>query len=226
MTTPTTSRTKDISSRNATTQRWPLWGLAAGALGAVATIFTNQAVHHKHVGREALTHLSRATIQLGGGLGYLAIACLLVFAACWRVRVCRALPDSAAARVVADGVLASAAALTLGYGWKLALALYLPGGADGTEFGNEAKFVYFVLNDFGPFIGWLGVIVAAGAVAWMGLREKVVPTWLAVLSLVPVAAVAFMGMGLAIAGYQGIVGPVWLVVAGAALTFGKLRLPA
>lgn len=40
------------------------------------------------------------------------------------------------------------------------------------------------------------------------------------------AGVALMGAGLAVAGYQGIVGPIWLVVAGAALTFGRLRLPA
>jgi hypothetical protein len=226
MATLTTPRPTETSTRSTAAHRWPLWGLAAGAFGAVATIFTNQSVDHNHVGREALGDTSRATLQIGGALGYVAIACLLAFAACWRVRVCRAIPDSAAARVVADGVVASAGALMFGYAWKLALAIYLPGGVNDKQFGEEAKFIYYVLNDFGPFIGWLGVVAAAGAFAWLGLREKVVPKWLALLSLVPVAGVALMGAGFAVAGYQGIVGPIWLVVAGAALSFGRLRLAA
>jgi hypothetical protein len=225
MATVTTTHRTEPPRRTSTPLRWPLWGLAAGALGLIATVFTNQAVHHDRVGREALGHLSGTTLHVGGALGYVAVACLLVFAGCWRVRVCRAVPDSAAARVVADGLVASAAALVLGYGWKLALAIYLPGGIDSKEFGNEAKFIYFVLNDFGAFIGWLGVIVSAGAIAWLALRDKMLPTWLGVLSVLPVLAVAFMDAGLSVAGYQGIVGPIWLILAGAALTFGAHRIP-
>jgi hypothetical protein len=124
-----------------------------------------------------------------------------------------------------SGIVASAAALILGYGWKLGMAIYLPGGLDSKEFGDEAKFVYYVVNDFGPFIGWLGVIVSAGAFAWIGLRDKLVPAWLGVFSLLPVLAVAFMGAGMSIAGYQGIVGPVWLIVASAAIAFDHHRSP-
>ncbi|MGH8890676.1 MAG: hypothetical protein ACRDV3_13095 [Acidothermaceae bacterium] len=217
-------KTNTTSGQPAGSRRWPLWGLAAGVLGAIATIFTNVTAGPEPVGPEALKNLSGATYHVGGALGYVAVACLLAFAGCWRARVTHVMPASAAARVVADGFVISAAGLALGYGWKLAMALYLPGGVDKNALGDEAKFVYFVLNDFGAFIGWLGVVIAAGAIAWLGLRDKVVATWLAVLSIVPVLAVLVMSLGLSVAGYPGIVGPVWLILAGAALTFGRHRI--
>ena len=129
-----------------------------------------------------------------------------------------------AARLVADGLVASAAGLTLGYGWKLAMAVYLPGGINSTSFGNDGLFVYYVLNDFGAYLGWLGVVVAACAVAWLGLRSGLLSKWLAVVSLIPPLLVAVMGLGAGIAGFQGIVAPIWLIVAFAGLRFGKHRI--
>ncbi|GIH44549.1 hypothetical protein Mco01_75490 [Microbispora corallina] len=200
---------------------WPLWGLAAGVLGVVATVFTTQ---QSDVGPDRAGTLAPGTYHLGGALGYLAVACLLVLSACWRTAAHRIAPDNAAARVVADGFTASAAGLSLGYGWKLAMALYLPGGLNQHGFGKEGMFFYYMLNDFGSYLGWLGVIVAAGAVAWLGFRSRLVSIWLAVVSLLPPLAVLGMSLGLSIAGYAGIVGPVWLVVASAGLVLGKQRL--
>jgi hypothetical protein len=219
-----TSAPDSAATTLAPSRRWPLWGLAAGVFGAVATIFTNVSNNDTPVGPDVLRKVSGTTYHVSGALGYLAVAFLIVFAGCWRARVVRQLPDSIAARVVADGFLASAAGLTLGYGWKLAMALYLPGGINKDQFGDEAKFIYYVLNDFGSFIGWLGVVIAAGAIVWLSLREKVVSKWLGVVSILPVVAVLFMSLGFAIAGYPGIAGPVWLVLAGAGLTFGRHRI--
>ena len=98
------------------------------------------------------------------------------------------------------------------------------GGVDAHQLGSQAQFTYYVLNDFGPFIGWLGVVVAAGAVAYLSLREKALATWLGIISLLPVAAVVLMSLGLTVAGFPGIVGPIWMVVAFAGLALGEHQL--
>ncbi len=224
MTATTTSVAPAPTATIRTSRSWTLWGVAAGALGAVATIFTTVSTPGKEIGPAVLASLSPGAYHVGGAVGYLVVGCLLVLAGCWRANAARYAPDSAAARVVADALTASAAALTLGYGWKLALALYLPGGFNKGEFGTEGLFFYYMLNDFGAFLGWLGVVVAAAAVAWLGLRHKLVSTWLAVLSVIPPLAVLFMACGLTVAGYPGIVAPIWLLVAFVALALGKHRI--
>lgn len=200
---------------------WPLWGVAAGVFGVVATVFTTQ---QSGIGPDRAAALAPGGYHLGGAVGYLAVACLLVLSACWRTAANRVAPGAAAVRVVADGLTASAAGLSLGYGWKLAMAVYLPGGLNQHGFGKEGMFFYYMLNDFGGYLGWLGVVVAAGAVAWLGFRLRLVPIWLAVVSLLPPLAVLVMSLGLSIAGYAGTVGPVWLIVASAGLALGRHRL--
>lgn len=203
--------------------RWAWTGVAAGVLGVVATLVTNQSGTQTHVGPEILDQVSRGAYHVGGALGYVVVALLIVTAAAWRMRTDR---SYVAARVVADGLTVSAAALALGYGWKLAMALYLPGGLNGNQFDTQAQFVYFVLNDFGAFIGWLGVVVSAGAMAWLSLRNRVVSVWLGIVSLVPVLAVLGMAEVLTVAGFPGVVGPIWMVIAFAGLALGRHRITA
>ena len=214
------------TERTTASRRWPLFGLAAGVLGAVATLFTMSSADGEPVTAASMTHLSGTAYHLGGAAGYLAVACLVILAACWRTNVSRFLPGSAPARIVGDGFALSAAALSLGYGWKLAMALYLPGGINEKNFDDQGRFVYYMLNDFGPFIGWLGVVIASGAVAYLSLRAKLIATWLGVVSLLPVLGVLVMSCGAAVAGYPGMVGPVWLILASAGLTFGRHRITA
>ena len=153
--------------------------------------------------------------------GYVVVALLLVFAAQWRRLVETRLPGSTAAHVVPLGIAASAAGLTYGYGWKGALGNYMPGGMEEGLYDTQGLYVYYVLTDFGAFIGWLGVVVAAGAVAWMGLRERTVARWLGAFSVLPVVAlVAGSGIG-GVAGFPALVAPIWLVVLGLGLAFGK-----
>ena len=222
MTMTTTAPAPEQTAR-AQSRAWPLWGVAAGVLGAVATVFTTQGGGTR-VGPSVVGDVTAAAYHLGGALGYITVALLLVLAACWRERISRLGITDVAARLVADGLVASAAGLTLGYGWKLAMAVYLPGGINSTSFGNDGLFVYYVLNDFGAYLGWLGVVVAACAVAWLGLRSGLLSKWLAVVSLIPPLLVAVMGLGAGIAGFQGIVAPIWLIVAFAGMRFGKHRI--
>lgn len=75
--------------------------------------------------------------------------------------------------------------------------------------------------DPGAHTGWLGVVVAAGAVAWMALRERTVSRWLGVVSVVPVLQTAVMVGGLGLPGAPALLGPLWLVVAGLGLGLGR-----
>jgi hypothetical protein len=217
-----TDRAPEETAR-AQSRAWPLWGIAAGILGAVATVFTAQP-GGTNVSESVVGRISASSYHVGGALGYVTVALLLVLAACWRATITRLSIHDAAARLVPDGLTASAAGLTLGYGWKLAMAMYLPGGINSGSFGANGKFVYYMLNDFGTFLGWLGVVVAAGAVAWLGLRSRLLSVWLAVVSLIPPLVVLVMGLVVGIAGFQGIVAPIWLIVAFAGLALGKHRI--
>ncbi|MGA6224296.1 hypothetical protein ACPESV_28680 [Streptomyces umbrinus] len=204
--------------------RWPLYGVAAGLLGVVATFVAdprNGVVETERVDTSILDEVSRGTAHLGLVAGFITVALLLVLAGAWRRQVEPRVPGSTAAHVVSGALTASAAGLTYGYGWKGALAIYLPAGMNEKSFGDDGLFVYFMLNDFGGHIGWLGVIVAAGAIAWMALRERTVSRWIGVLSLLPVLAVTVFAGATGLPGFQGVVGPVWLLIAFAGLAAGR-----
>jgi hypothetical protein len=202
-------------------RRWAWWGVAAGVLGLIGTVVTLDSAGGDYPTADSVAALHAGTSHAGGAAGYLAVMALLVTAAAWRTRIVRAIPGSIAARVVADGLTASAGALALGYGWKLALGDYLQGGTDHGMFDKNGLFVYYVLNDFGPFIGWLGVVVAAGAMVVLALRERAFPRWIGFVSIVPVLAVTVVGLGFSVAGFPGIVGPLWMIVTFAALALRR-----
>ncbi|MEU5097951.1 hypothetical protein [Streptomyces sp. NPDC020996] len=215
-----TASAPDVSSRRA---RWPLFGVAAGLLGAVATLVTD--IHPEGYPEgftpKVISDVSQTKAHISIVAGFLVVALLLVLAGAWRRRVEPQVPGSTAAHVVSGALTASAAALTLGYGWKGALAVYLPGGMDAGAFDRAGLYVLFMLNDFGSFIGWLGVVVAAGAIAWMALRERTVSRWIGAVSVLPVLVVTGFVSATGLPGFQGIVGPLWLAVAFLGLSFGR-----
>jgi hypothetical protein len=204
--------------------RWPLTGVVAGLLGFAGTLALDlHAPGFTQANIEIVDHVSRGKAQAGLAVGYLCVAALLVLAAQWRRFVEPRVPASTAARVVSGGLTAAAGALALGYGWKGMFAVYLPGGINGESGGFDRAGLYtmYILNDFGAFIGWLGVTVAAGAVAWMAFRERTVSRWIGAVSLVPVLAVTAFAVGTGLPGFPGVVTPAWMVVAFAGLAFGR-----
>lgn len=219
--TTSTAPAADTSERRS---RWPLTGAFAGLAGFLATLaFDGRtgAADETRVSDQLFLDLDPLTYRLSMLAGYTAVVLLLVFAAQWRRRVERRVPGSTAAHLVPLGLVASAAGLTYGYGWKGALGNYIPGGGEEGYYDAAGLYVYYLLNDFGSFIGWLGVVVAAGAVAWMGLRERTVSRWIGAVSVVPVALTVVMVSVLGVAGIPGLWGPLWLVVAGLGLAFGR-----
>jgi hypothetical protein len=206
--------------------RWPLIGTAAGVIGLAATllcdIHVDPVADNDRISAADVPEISRVTAHVGGVAGYITVALLLVLAAQWRRRVEPRVPGSTAAHVVSNGLIASAGALSLGYGWKLALGGYLPGGLDEESgFDQAGLYVYYVLNDFGSFIGWLGVLVAAGAVAWMALRERTVARWIGVVSVILVTLPVAGILVASVPGLPAMGGIPWMIVTFTGLAFGK-----
>ncbi|MEV7430987.1 hypothetical protein AB0N29_15320 [Nocardioides sp. NPDC092400] len=204
--------------------RWPLAATAAGTLGFVATLVLdgrNDVPTEVRFTDGFFDTLDPMVYRLSLVLGYAAVAMLLLLAAQWRRRVEPRVPASTAASLVTLGLVSSAAGLTYGYGWKGALGLYLPDGTEGGSFDQAGLTTYFMLNDFGSWIGWLGVVVAAAGIAWMGLRERTVSRWIGVVSLLPVLQTTAMVLGLGVPGVPALLAPIYLVVLGLGLTFGR-----
>lgn len=209
------------ATRTRSRAMWPIVGSLAGVAGFVATILTD--IHVPTDGFDAaetmtvVNGIDQQKAHFSIVAGFIAVALLIAFAAQWRGTVERKLPYSNAARIVTQALTAAAGALTLGYGWKGASAIYHAEGMDAGTYDEMGLYIYYILNDFGSYIGWFGVTVAAGAVAWMSLRERVIPLWIGLFSLIPVLAVVGFTGGTGLPGFPGVVSPIWMAVAFAGL---------
>lgn len=222
MTTPTTQALAE-TTETATRGRWPWVGVAAGIGALAATLafdlhpeWDENTPYNADIVDDVSSGKAHASIITG----YLTVALLLVLAAAWKRHVEPRTPSSTAARVVPLGFTASAGALSLGYGWKGAMGLY-NGGSEDEAFDKSGLYVLYVLNDFGSFIGYLGVTVAAGAVAWMAFGERLVSRWIGVVSVLAVLPVIVTVGAFGLPGFPGVVSGVWLVIAFGGLALGK-----
>ena len=124
------------------------------------------------------------------------------------------------------GLVATAATLTLAYGWKGALGNYLHGAAEEGTYDDQGLYVYYVMHDFSPYIGWVPMVVAAGGLAWMAFGEGLVSKPLGGVSagfvVLVFAAVAVTGVpGLPFVGSLGLVAAsVWLAVGRSRIVVG------
>ena len=197
---------------------WPVWGIVAGVAGVLSNLVWNDqnslTAAQMASGPGVVEHLERSTYHLGVVAGWVAIVGVLVSAAGW-ARVGRERGDAHLAwSVIPFGLVAAASSLLLGYGVKGALAEYLPGGSNDDNYPAEGLYSMFVFHDNAPWVGWWGVLFAAGAASWLAFRRRgTVPLWLGVIGtlLLLHAVVVMAGTGaVAIAGLSG---PVWLILA-------------
>jgi len=206
---------------------WPLFGVAAGVLGAIGHLFTEQNLsdEERASGAAVIDALDRTSYHIGIVAGMAAVFCLLIFTAGWRRWVAGYAPDSIAGEMISLALVASAGAMLLGYGFKGSLAVYLQGGMDGETYPNENLLSVFMFNDFAPYIAWYGVAMAAIGVAWFSLREHRLPVWFgivaAVFAVVPIAFLVATGLP----GFPGVVDPFWMVIFGIGLAV-RLRRSA
>ncbi|GAA2250228.1 hypothetical protein N1031_19950 [Herbiconiux moechotypicola] len=208
---------------------WPLWAVLAGVAGAVATVGTDLRPPAELAAWEAgaeytvtpadMLELDPFLGRIGHVAGLVAIIGLLVFLSAWRRRVERPFARSTAARVVSAGLLATAGAALLGYGWRGALANYL--GPEAGLYGEDGLFVYYMLTDFGAYLPWFGALVSALALAWMAFVERSVSRLLGTVSGVMAIGLLVGVVATGVPGLPGVLMPVWLAVTGLWLTLGR-----
>ena len=205
---------------------WPLWATVAGLLGLVSTLFMDERpsrdINYLMTVKD-IPGLDHTPFRIGGLTGYLCVATLIVFAAIWHRRVAQRWSWSVGAAVVTYGLLSSAGALMLVYGWKGALGDYLHGAKEYGAYDDQGLYSLYMLHDFGPWIGWFGVLVAAGGLAWMAFRDgivsKILGAFAALLCIGVFGAVAITGVpGLPAASMLGLIG------GGLWLAFGKSEI--
>ncbi len=210
---------------------WPVWGVIGGVAGIVSNIgFNDQnAVTDEQMasGAGVIEHLDRMNYQVGVVAGWVAIVALLVTAAGWSRLAARRRDEHLAWRVIPYGLVAAATSLILGYGVKGALAEYLPGGANADNFPAEGVYTMFVFNDNAPWVGWWGVLFAAGAASWLAFRQRgTLPIWLGVLGVLILLHSVVVMVGTGAVAIAGLTGPVWLAVSSIwLLVTSPARLP-
>jgi hypothetical protein len=196
------------------------WWAASGILAGVSGIVSNMVFDDQNgltdeqmaSGAGVIEHLNRTNYHVGVIAGWVAIAGLFVMAAGWRRTVDRMRDDHLAWLVIPYGLLAAAASLLLGYGVKGALAEYLPGGSNDDNFPAEAVYQMFVFNDNAPWVGWWGVLFAAGAVTWLSFRRRgSIPPWLGILGGLIVLHATVVMVGTGAVAIAGLTGPIWLL---------------
>jgi hypothetical protein len=215
-----------MATRVGTQWQWPLWGVAAGVLGYIGHLITddNPVSNDRRLSvEEVVASLDRGNYHVGVVAGMLAVFCLLVYIAGWRRWADRQMDDSLAASVVSLAMTASAGAMILGYGFKGALAVYLPGGMDDGSHTTEGLYSLFMFLDFAPYIAWYGVAMAAAAMAWLSLKERQLPVWFGVLSAIFVIVPFGYLVATGLPGFPGVVDPLWLIITSIGLAFTLRR---
>jgi len=215
------------TDRSVTTPRssWPLWGAAAGVLGIVGTLIADVRPPEGNGPIDAadVFALSPTGFHIGIAAGLTATFCLLVTAAAWRRWAAERAPGSLAASMVPLALTASAGAMILAYGMKGSLAVYLPGGLDEGAYTAEGLHSVFMFLDFAPYIAWWGVCFAAVAMMWMSLRERLLPRWIGLVSILFVLApVGFMA-ATGLPGFPGVVDALWLTIVSVGTTVSVRR---
>jgi hypothetical protein len=201
--------------------RWALWGTAAGALGLVTNVLLSRTIDYTKGPEGIVEGLSRSRYQVGAITGYLAAACVVLVAAGLSRWADRQASASIALRAAPFGLVASAGAMIAGYGVKGQLAEYLPGGSNPDNFETDGLYTFFLLDDLAGYFAWWGVTVAAGCLAWLSLRDGLLPRWLGVVAgLFAAAPLAYLLVS-GFTGFSGLVAPLFLVVLGTGLALRR-----
>jgi hypothetical protein len=207
----------DASARQHRRSTWALWGTAAGVFGVTANMLTQPSVteaQRQGGFEEVFGELSRGSYHVGAVAGFAAVACLLLFAAGFSRWAQRQASDSLALRATPFALLASAGALIASYGVKGQLSGYLDGGFNEASYPDREVYVYYLLDDLAGWFSWWGVAVAAGCIAWLSFRERLIVRWVGALgALALLGPLAFL-LAFGFTGYAGVVAPVFLVLAG------------
>jgi hypothetical protein len=209
---------------------WPLAGALAGVTGFVATVITDvrraqvqvPAVDGYTQTVDFMDEMEPGILRVGYVFGLVTIVLLSVFTAWWSRRVEDVAPRAVAGRIATIGFLITIGGLALTYSWKGALANYL--GPERGTYQEDGLFVYYMIADFGPYIPWLGVALAAAAMAWLSFENRIMSRGLGGVSAFFAVLVAGAVLVSGVPGLPALPMPIWLVVAGIWLAAGRSRL--
>src|SRR4051794_26401647 len=153
-------------------------------------------------------------MRVSCGIGILGTIALLVFASGVQRRLeDRGLHRLTAARVLDKALTAAAGAMFIGYGARAIMAGALPHRVGHAFFSDNAReAIYAVLNNF-PYLGWMGVAIAAGAAAVLALRHGAFSKPVGVIGCVVTVIVGAMTLGLGLPYSAALAGPIFLLVA-------------
>lgn len=217
---PTAGLERDAGRRST----WALWGTAAGVCGLVANMFASPVVteaQRKGGFDDVYAELTRGVFHVGAVAGFAAVACLVMFAAGFARWGSRQASDSLALRAVPYALVASAGALIASYGVKGQLASYLDGGFNAGAYPDSEVYFYYLLDDLAGYFSWWGVAIAAGCLAWLSFRDRLVVRWVGALAVLAVVVPIGFLLAFGFTGFAGVVTPVFLVPAGIGLALRR-----
>lgn len=208
---------------------WPLLATLTGVLGLVALLLESRPDRSRDfeypLTAEDAVSVGHEAYRISGVLGYVCALLLLVLAAVWHQRVGRRFAHSTGATLVTFSAVATAALVTLSFGWRGALGNYLPGGPEENTYDTEGLYNYFVLNDFSTYIAFVPLLGACYGLAWMAFADGIVSRVLG--GVAAVFATLLLG-AVVVTGVPGLPAMVLLglVIAGIWLAVGRSQITA
>jgi len=204
--------------------KWPIFGAAGAVTGFVAVMVSMPSLTEDEYnsGVEVLDHLERGGYHAGFLLGLVSVACLLVAASGWKRWAERRVPDSLAGRTLSQGLATTATINIIFFCLMGSMALYLPGGTDEGWLSEESMLTNFTLLDFGALLGWWGAAVSAICVAALAFgKERALPRWMGIVSVVFLIPPFAMAIGMGLPGFVGLTLPIWLLVISVGMVFSR-----
>ena len=202
---------------------WPIAGAVAGVSSLVAAMAglgsTTEDQFLEGVG--VIDQLERGGYHVSFVLGLVGVAALFIAAAGWRRWARHRAADDLAAGTIATALTATATVNIIGYSLAGALALYLDGGLDEGTMSDESLFVNFAYLDFGTLFGWWGAVLAAGCVAFLAFRRRLLPRWMGIVSVVTMAIPVGFAVFTALPGMPGLIMPLWLIAISLGMVFSR-----
>lgn len=203
---------------------WPIFGVVAGITGMASVMASVSTLTEEEAseGLGTLDYLSRGPYHASFLIGIVAFSTLFLAATGWKRWAEQRAPRDLAARTIGNALTATATVNIIFTSIAGSMALYLPGGTDAGWLSSESMLVNYTLLDFGQLLGWWGAVVASLCAASLGLRRnRVLPLWMGVVSLLlPLPAIG-LAVAVSLPGFVGLTMPIWLIVMSVGLIFSR-----
>jgi hypothetical protein len=202
---------------------WAWWGFAGGVAGLAMNLLLDVQTSlpgppetstdpTKTFGPEIVDLLDRTTYHLAAAVGLVAVLCLIMFATAWR-RWAGENRTDLPALAVAPAVVVTATLVLLATGIKATLAETVVGAVNADVFPDEGIYTLFMIDDSAGYFAWWGVQIAAGLVAWLSFKDRLLPAWFGVVTVIVLLPTVVVFAWIGALNGAGATGPIWLILA-------------